>query len=170
MRPNKEGNTPIVSVPSGCLEIVMGPSARPCFCTARRSRFASLIFQSTFGISVTSLSRNSRLGKRDPSPPVRRQCRQGTGKRGLGGCVELHGIRRSGGVCPKSKSPPDAITVSPNALPSRLPAALVSGAISVRGCRVKFATTVEVLYMESACRAHASQLEPSSSSGLKPTN
>src|SRR5215475_14610387 len=44
---------------------------------------------------------DARLGKRDPSPLVRWQCRQGAGKCGRGCSVELHGIGGSGSVCPK---------------------------------------------------------------------
>jgi hypothetical protein len=43
---------------------------------------------------------DARLGKRNPGPLVRRQCRQGARKRGLGCSVELRDIRRSGSVCP----------------------------------------------------------------------
>src|SRR5262249_49733970 len=61
---------------------------------------------------------DARLGKRDPSPLVRWQCRQGAGKCGRGCSVELHGIGGSGSVCPKSPSHyPHLRTI---ALPRRL--------------------------------------------------
>jgi hypothetical protein len=44
---------------------------------------------------------DARLGKRHPAALVRWQCRQGADKRGLGRSVKLHGIQRSGSVCPK---------------------------------------------------------------------
>ena len=43
----------------------------------------------------------ARLGKTNPSPLARRQCRQRAGKCGVGCSVGPRGIGRSGSVCPK---------------------------------------------------------------------